>query len=111
MCPILYKYEAIMSMIFTNYSECESDVSRRKLRATLVNPLYKLQIPVAFFYTLDDILIGPVPVWPFPIRHHLPTYNTKTPHIRGRCEFAECDCFGCSPSHRDLAPLEQIHQQ
>jgi hypothetical protein len=56
-----------MSTIFTNYSECENDVSRRKLSAVLVNPLSKLQIPVAFFYTLDDILIGPVPVWPFPI--------------------------------------------
>jgi hypothetical protein len=86
-------------------------MSRLKQSALLVNPLYKKQIPIAFLYTLDYILIGPVPIWPFSVRHHLPTHNTKTPYIRGGCEFAESDCFGCSPSHRDLAPLEQIHQQ
>jgi hypothetical protein len=108
---ILHKYKIIMSLILTNYSEWENDISRWKQSTSVVNPLCKLQIPIAFLYTLDYILIGPIPVRPFSIRHHLPTHNTKTPNIRGGCEFAECDGFGRSPSHRDLAPLEQIHEQ
>jgi hypothetical protein len=44
-----------------------NNASKIKQSSVVVKPLYKLQIPVALFYTLDNILIGPIPVRPFPI--------------------------------------------
>ena len=63
--------------------------------------------PVAFFDGLDDVLIGPVPVGAFTIRHDFPADNAKAPDVAGRCEFAESNRFGSRPSYRDFTTLRK----
>jgi hypothetical protein len=67
---ILYNYESTIFMISTKYSIYESDILRRKQGAVSLHAIMSTlekRIPVALFYTLDNILIGPVPIWPLSI--------------------------------------------
>lgn len=61
--------------------------------------------PIALFDTLDHILIGPVPVRPFAVRHHFPQHDTVRPHVGGGCEFSECYGFWGRPANRYFTTL------
>lgn len=64
-------------------------------------------LPITFLYTLDHVLIGPVPVRPLAVRHHLPADDAHRPHVARRGELAEGYGFGCRPSHWNLTTLEE----
>lgn len=61
--------------------------------------------PVSFLDRLYHVLIGPVPVRPLAVRHHLPTNDPHAPHVGSAGEFSECYRFRGRPSHRDLSTL------
>ena len=56
-------------------------------------------------YVVTHILIGHVPVRPFPIGHDFPHDNAVTPDITCRGEFAVLDGFWCGPSDWYFATL------
>lgn len=56
-------------------------------------------------YGPDDVLIGPVPIWPLSIGDHLPHDNSVTPHVTGRRKLPERYGFWCCPSHRNFSTL------
>ncbi len=50
----------------------------------MVTDVYKARIPVSLLNGLDDVLIGPVPVWALPVAHHFPHDDTKAPGVLTR---------------------------
>lgn len=51
------------------------------------------------------VLIGHVPVRPLSVRHDFPHDDPVAPHITSRGELPVLDCFGRSPSDRNLPSL------
>lgn len=64
-----------------------------------------INLPVALFYTFYDVLVRPVPIWTFSVRHDLPTNYAHWPNVAGRSEFPESDGFWRSPSDWNLTTL------
>ena len=60
-------------------------------------------VPVTFLYSLDNILVGPVPVGPLSVAHHLPHHDTEGPDVGAAGELPEGDCLRSGPSDWDLA--------
>lgn len=56
-------------------------------------------------YGPDDVLIGPVPIWPLSIGDHLPHDNSVTPHVTGRRKLPERYGLWCRPPHRNFSTL------
>lgn len=56
-------------------------------------------------YGPDDVLIGPVPIWPLSVGDHLPHDNSVTPHVTGRRKLPERYGLWCCPSHRNFSTL------
>lgn len=68
--------------------------------------VHRRRQPVTLLDRLDHVLVAPVPVRTFAVRHDLPHDDAERPHVgRGR-ELAERDGFGCGPPDRYLTALE-----
>lgn len=74
------------------------------IQEILVITLYS---PITLFYTLNYILIWPIPIWPLTIRHNFPTNDTHWPNIAGWREFSESYGFRSSPSNWNFATLKE----
>lgn len=55
----------------------------------------------------DDVLIGPVPIWPLSVGDHLPHDNSVTPHVTGRRKLPERYGLWCCPPHRNFSTLQK----
>lgn len=53
----------------------------------------------------DDVLIGPVPIWPLSVGDHLPHDNSVTPHVTGRRKLPERYGLWSCPPHRNFSTL------
>lgn len=53
------------------------------------------------------ILIGHLPIWPFPIWHHFPEDNAIAPCITGWCKLPVSNGFRSCPPDRDLTSLTE----
>lgn len=62
--------------------------------------------PIALFDGLDHVLVTPVPVRAFAVRHDLPHHDTERPDVRRGGELSERYGLGCGPPDRDLTALE-----
>ena len=58
---------------------------------------------VALLYGLDHVLVGPVPVGPLPVAHHLPHHDPEGPDVGAGGELPEGDGLGGGPPHGNLA--------
>ena len=76
-----------------------------KMIARQIHPYHRGRQAIASINGLDDILIGPIPIWPLSVCHHLPHNHSVTPNVRGRCELPISYGFWGGPSHRNLATL------
>ena len=58
---------------------------------------------VALLDGLDHVLVGPVPVGPLAVAHHLPHHDPEGPDVRAGGELPEGDGLRSGPPDGDLA--------
>ena len=56
-------------------------------------------------YSSKYLIVSPVPIWTFSIRHSFPQQNTITPYIWCWCEFLELNWFWCCPAYWNFTSL------